>query len=751
MIFSFLGVTESKAFESLRASVEGTFDIIEFETVEEMGDEFAMDYLVVDYDSDPQIAKTLKKVKKSFPEVFLILLSNKLSSKDLIKHQNGKLAADVYLRTPISLESLLKILDLELDEEVVEISESSEKAPAVTLTEAQKEIIMAHMPGHEVSYEAKVLSDEIQELFDEVYIPKNFLTQDASSTLRNLTQSSEEEMDDGLDLLDLSGNDEEEALPDLPLEVEDESNQIEEPIMAQHQKKDELDLEEMSLDLSSDETAGELSLSTEEDALSLDMGLGSDDDLELSGNEEEEVVDDSLSLSGETLGGLELSEDTGLNLAEEFSLNDDDSSLENDERDDLSLGESLDNGLELSSGDDLDLSSADDELELSSGGDELDLGVDDDLDFSQGDDLPLDSEEGLELSEESDLDLSLGDEILEEGEEEGLDFGAMDELTSEESDLDFSIENSELESDENDGLDLFGDLPSSPEIDALNLDDEGEGGSVQEDLSEDAIEKLKEIDHLMSGNEEEVEDAQAAEEVASYDFSSDEEKNTSEPETQLSSTFQKEHSEVMQHHHHELDRLGVTLSEMRQDRNLLLEELEKVKNLMEDQKREMLTLRSELDERKIENSVIRKRYEKQVEDLKFQLDLSNEKKTLLEVKNREFEQEYQKLNQKVRIDIKKIQTREKELESQIELLRADSEIQIKNRDQKILELKRKIDSLEFDLESVQVNERRSVTSKHDLEDKMDRVIKTLRLAIGELEEGEASVRTLEKIKKSLDV
>jgi len=68
-----------------------------------------------------------------------------------------------------------------------------------------------------------------------------------------------------------------------------------------------------------------------------------------------------------------------------------------------------------------------------------------------------------------------------------------------------------------------------------------------------------------------------------------------------------------------------------------------------------------------------------------------------------------------------------------------------------LELKRKIDTLEFDIESIQLKERKTVDNNYAMEERMDRVINTLRRAIGELESEDAPIRNLEALKKNLDV
>lgn len=671
MIFAFFSTKESPAIEALKSVLEGTFDILEASELKELeGKEF--DYLVSDLDLEKKNEKLIKKVKEGNPALTLIYLSNALSSKELIKHQDGKFGGDIYLRTPVDLNSLLLILDLELSDTPSLLQELMQQAET---PEIQEEEMIPDLPSEdiEMSDSKKDLDLELDEL-----------------GLDNLDSS--EELIEGTNELTLSADD------DLDLSDDDSL--------------------EADFDLSAEEAPSLL----EEDGLS----LIEDDGLELSlGDEDINLGDDELSL-----GELELSDDVDdLDLSSNSEL---DLSAENDE------------GVDLSIGDDLDLNSdesmeVDFSAKLSDNDDELDLSTEDILDLSSDNVLDLSSEEldlgtdDLEMAEEEDLGFGLSEEVIEEENIEDLFTSSEDDSLSFEAPEKENPEKIELhmeEEEEDDGLDLFGELPSSPEIDALNLDDEDSSAS----LSQDALKKLQEIDEIMmdESNPKDVSEYLEAGSMAVTSPSSNE-------------------KAVVEQHAGELDRLGLTIRQMREDRNLLLEDLEKMKQALDEQKRENLSLRAELDEKKIENSLLRKRYEKQVEELKYQLDLSNERKGFLEQKNKEFESEFHKMNQKIRLDVKKIQTRERELESQIELMRADSEIQMKNRDQKILELKRKIDTLEFDLESVQVNEKRSTSSKHELEDKMERVVQTLRLAIGELENSEIDIRTIDKLKKNLDV
>jgi hypothetical protein len=169
------------------------------------------------------------------------------------------------------------------------------------------------------------------------------------------------------------------------------------------------------------------------------------------------------------------------------------------------------------------------------------------------------------------------------------------------------------------------------------------------------------------------------------------------------------------------------------------------------QSRQTLSIRAELDERKIELTIIRRKLNDEINELKDRLKFFDEKKLILEEKNRILLQELDKTAQKNKIDVKKVQMRERELEQKLELLKSDAETQIRNRDLKILELKRKIDAMEFDMESISQQEKRSVESRFELEDKLDKAIKTLRGAITVLEDESDRSNALSALKKNIDM
>lgn len=119
-----------------------------------------------------------------------------------------------------------------------------------------------------------------------------------------------------------------------------------------------------------------------------------------------------------------------------------------------------------------------------------------------------------------------------------------------------------------------------------------------------------------------------------------------------------------------------------------------------------------------------------------------EKESLLErikLLERELEESrgrYGSLKDRVRRDIRKIQTREKELETRLELLKRDSETLIGERDRQVLELRRKIDALEFDLDLIQDRKIQAENNANRYVDKLARVARTLDLAVAMLAEDE---------------
>ncbi|MCY4524430.1 MAG: hypothetical protein OXB84_06805, partial [Halobacteriovoraceae bacterium] len=184
----------------------------------------------------------------------------------------------------------------------------------------------------------------------------------------------------------------------------------------------------------------------------------------------------------------------------------------------------------------------------------------------------------------------------------------------------------------------------------------------------------------------------------------------------------------------EMIRLHSTIRQLREEQKNLRKENEREKKKNETLDRDILTIQAELDEIKIENTILKKRYNDQIEDMNNKVRVSEDKRSIMEKKLKNYQKEFDKIDQKVRIDISHVKQREKELENQLELTSMDSEAQVSSRDGKIVELKRKIDALEFNINNVSIREKKSVEDKKDLEEKIVEVLKFLKDATVILED-----------------
>jgi hypothetical protein len=366
---------------------------------------------------------------------------------------------------------------------------------------------------------------------------------------------------------------------------------------------------------------------------------------------------------------------------------------------------------------------------------EIDAIMDEDSKISLGiaSDLSL-SDDGL------DLDLMSGtgkpDSDLAKADADSLDLGGIDDSLVE---TDFAAESFEIAdiapASSDDHIDSDLDQPLvSDDIDLANLDFGMEAPAEEEKpLFAGAIKEEKTSTKIKKAKKEAREEKEESRNV------------------QLERPMGQELREISGAYSAELERMQATLSNLRADREELLS---KIQTMEEDKllhNRQTLSMRAELDEKKIELSIVRKKLNEDISELKDRLRLEEERRLILEEKNRILREEVDKATQKNRIDVKKVQMHERELEQRLELLKADAETQIRNRDLKILELKRKIDAMEFDMESIQTQEKRTVESRFELEDKLEKAIKTLRGAISVLEDETDKGTSLEALKKNIDM
>jgi hypothetical protein len=181
-------------------------------------------------------------------------------------------------------------------------------------------------------------------------------------------------------------------------------------------------------------------------------------------------------------------------------------------------------------------------------------------------------------------------------------------------------------------------------------------------------------------------------------------------------------------------RFQATIRQLREEREEILGQVKTLKGENRELEQDNLSLKANLDEAKIEISILRKRHMVELEDMKYRLTISEEKKALADERARQADLRREKLEQKVRIDFNQVKQREKELESKLEMLSMDVDSQVQSRDQKILELRRKIDALEFNMENTTIKEQKSLDDKRKLEDRLNKIMKTLRNSIKNLED-----------------
>ena len=165
-----------------------------------------------------------------------------------------------------------------------------------------------------------------------------------------------------------------------------------------------------------------------------------------------------------------------------------------------------------------------------------------------------------------------------------------------------------------------------------------------------------------------------------------------------------------------------------------MDEIEDLKTKNQRIQKENIGLKAELDELQIELSIIKKRHEDDLRELKYNLNYSEDRKKIMEEKLKKNQEELGFVGERVRLDLEKLRRKEKELENQLELVQMDTANQVQNRENKILDLKRKIDALEFNMENTILKEQKTREDKKKLEERLRSIMKTLRGSIRLLEE-----------------
>ena len=679
---------------------------------EALGDASKNDVIVNVLDGNQSFDKAILQFRKVNLDLKIIGFYHSSPEEDIVKHSGSEFAADIYITADVS--------EKELASNLKELGLSPQFFSEETKTLAL-EIVQEHVMEKTLTESAKAISEKLNKVFLAA-IPDDYKANQKIKEIKNekiteLSIENEVVMNDEIDLemtdndIELGSGGEDTVAEVNPGEVDldiEEDQSIEfavndEEIVNEEVAPNEFDLasqqDGMDIDL-----VEELSFGAEE---TLDNDEPSDEPSDEATNKvvaEDEIQlfdDDSpsqlLNLSDATgIEGLNLGQTETESVLDSIKFgidaeeSENDSKIEHDEELDMSLS-------------DLNLS-------------EVDKDTTNDLDEYIDDTATI---QGLKMTSSEDL----------KSDDEEIDQNPLDDIKTKMLEIDKLL----LANDEQ-------DISMSEDDSECGRTNVEEGFSLDEDsslISEDR----DVIDHITSIKEALIDD-----QALGFTESSQEIESSTQRQKKVS-----EHREFQRSHEDELIRLGETINSLRQDRESLLERIMTLEGAQNAEKKDFLSLRAELDEKKIEIGIIKKRYSEQIEDLNIKLDLVENKKEVLSEKNKRFQEEFEKLKLHNKTDLSKVRYRERELEQQLELLRGDAEVQVQNRDHKILELKRRIDTLEFDIENSQFNERKSVDDQGQLEEKMNKVIKTLRTAIGDLE-GETPTNIRERlIKKNLDV
>lgn len=678
----------------------------------------------IDLDEDKKKAEKLN-VKLMELDVIRIVMTESIKLKELKKHQKGKSAADGYVRKPLNLKIINEILNdfevsdfiqeekafnqgdsiLDAQVSVLRAAEEGVEKSSTTINEDETETdlgppsnimklddrvveqLAAHMPNNENTPNfATPLNMDIQDKFDAIFDRPFFAeTDEEVSDLDDISASEnlediEIDLDEGTSEIDFGVNisiDGEELGEALDLSVAQESSVPQENNMNEEDNDLDLDMEEVDLDEGALEFGGavdELEIDDIEDNKEDNKVDGLEFGIEAQDTEKEDSTEVSEFESSDDLGMFDLeSDDSG-----EFDLGIDDSGT-------LDLGKpETEDGIEGS-------------IEISDVGVVLEGIVAEAEDVSIAPDLEESTESATELEfldEEEELD-TFGEEtnptiVM------GTKDGSLEEFKA-------SIPEATLETE----FELSEELEEDP-LDLGEDEDEGfDSDATVTEAIEAAPTKAEELTPEVT--------ISLADEAPQMIITPDDQR--------IAEAFNQT----------EQIRLQATIKQLREERESLLKEIHELKIDTKLGEQDRLGIQAELDETKIEVQILKKRSHAEVDELKYQLRLSEEKRQIYDERSRSVQKEFDRLNQKVRIDINQVKQREKELESQLELITMDSQGQVKSRDGKILELKRKIDALEFNMENASIRELKSREDKEQVEDRLEKIMRTLRGSLKSLE------------------
>ncbi|MCB0393230.1 MAG: hypothetical protein KDD25_01650 [Bdellovibrionales bacterium] len=148
---------------------------------------------------------------------------------------------------------------------------------------------------------------------------------------------------------------------------------------------------------------------------------------------------------------------------------------------------------------------------------------------------------------------------------------------------------------------------------------------------------------------------------------------------------------------------------------------------------ENATLRKRLDTIESESAEVEKNLSTKIENLKEEKEILADSLRSKDSQLKALEVELEESKNQVQLDIRRIRRRERELENQIEIIKSEKSAISNSKDQTILELKRKIDQLLSDIETYREKGRKVTNRLESNEERIQRSVRALRLALQNLE------------------
>lgn len=139
-----------------------------------------------------------------------------------------------------------------------------------------------------------------------------------------------------------------------------------------------------------------------------------------------------------------------------------------------------------------------------------------------------------------------------------------------------------------------------------------------------------------------------------------------------------------------------------------------------------------------------RRYRTKIESLSDERTLLEESLSQKNIQHNNLKLKIEELEKRLAKDLKSVRVTEKELENRLELLKQEKTTLLKSKDETILNLKRKIDHLMIDIDGYRKKSQSVQIQTSENEERIQRSVRALRLALGILEGSDPSFKTPKK-------